>query len=264
MLLATSALATSAGAQDVPLRIRASDGVHLAATLSVPPRPGPHPAVLLIAGFGPHDREGRLQDDSYAKWSEALVRRGIAVLRYDKRGIADSEGDALAWLDPTVLEADALVAARALAARAEVDQTRIAIIGHSQGGDIALIAGAAAPSVDRVVTLAAPARPLSAYARGGIEIVRRLAGPRAAAAIARANPQRDARALRAPLLIVHGDADRTVPVGDSLLLSTARRSTGRPTRRAIVPGLGHQLLNEGAQVPPGLATRIARFVRTGA
>lgn len=262
-LVGSAFLAGSAAGAEVPLSFVSGDGVRLAGTLTVPKSPGPHPAALLVGGFGPHDRDGRLQGDSYARWSEALTARGVAVLRYDKRGIADSEGGNLAWLDRTLLEADAAAAVRVLAARPEVDRSRVAIVGHSQGGDIALIAGTAVPSVRRVVTMAAPARPLSAYARTSLTALRALAGNRAAAAIASANPVRDAARLRAPLLIVHGTADNTVPVTDANLLRNARRSAGRPTLRAIVPGLGHQLLTPDERPPAGLVARIARFVRSG-
>ncbi len=72
----------------------AAAGVTLAGTLTEPPGAGPFPAALLIVGSGPHDRnETILGHKPFWVLADYLTRRGIAVLRYDKRGIGASTGD---------------------------------------------------------------------------------------------------------------------------------------------------------------------------
>ncbi|MBI2684555.1 MAG: alpha/beta fold hydrolase [Actinobacteria bacterium] len=255
------AMPGTARAREVPLVIRAADGTPLSATLSLPDGPGPFPAAVIVSGFGPDRRDGRFLGGVYRMWSRALVANGVAVLRYDKRGIGDSGGSALAWLNAPVLQRDIAPVARALARRREVDPSRVALIGHSQGGDLVLAETPKVPFVRRVVTLAAPGRPLAALApSGGIRVVRRLAGSAAANALIRANPIRDAARVRQPVLVVHGTADRVVPVGDAARIVGARRRAGRATELVRVPGLGHQLLDARGRVPPALARRVARFV----
>jgi uncharacterized protein len=70
-----------------------SKGVELKGTLTVPTNSKNYPLVLLIAGSGPTDRDGnqpRMKNNSFKKLSEALADKGIASVRYDKRGIAAS------------------------------------------------------------------------------------------------------------------------------------------------------------------------------
>ena len=84
-------------------------GVTLAAR-SPPAGRGPHPGVVLVGGFGPSDRDGVLGGGGsgvYREIADGLARRGVAVLRYDKRGIGDSAAPNLSWLDARPLAADA-------------------------------------------------------------------------------------------------------------------------------------------------------------
>jgi alpha-beta hydrolase superfamily lysophospholipase len=94
----------------------------------------PYPAVVLLHGSGPQSRWGR-----HRYWADQFARAGVATLIYDKRGSGDSGGD---WRSSSfeALSDDALVAIRLLAARADIDRTRIGLFGHSQGGVIAPLA----------------------------------------------------------------------------------------------------------------------------
>jgi predicted acyl esterase len=101
-----AALLLLAGAPASPTEravgIPAGRGVTLAGTLSLPAGRGPFQAVALVGGFGPIDRDGALGGGGsgvYRQIAQGLARRGVAVLRYDKRGIGDSTGPNLAWLD---------------------------------------------------------------------------------------------------------------------------------------------------------------------
>ena len=110
--------------------------VKLAGTFSVPNGPGPFPAVLLIAASGPEGRDenagGHLV---FVVLADHLLRQGVAVLRYDKRGVGASTGDFdKATFDDLV--SDAAAAFRYLKSRPEVDPHRVGVIGHSEGGSI--------------------------------------------------------------------------------------------------------------------------------
>ncbi len=134
--------------------------VMLAGTLSRPAGDGPAPAIVLVSGSGPQDRDESLAPlaaiKPFAIIADALARAGVAVLRYDDRGTARSTGDYAAATVPD-FTADAAAAVAYLHTRSDIDATRIGVLGHSEGGlDVAEIA-AADPSIAFVVGMAPPA-----------------------------------------------------------------------------------------------------------
>jgi len=127
-------------------------GVTLAGTYSAPKGEGPFPAVVLIAGSGPNTRdEDVFGHKVFLVLADALNRAGIAVLRYDKRGVGASTG-AYAQATTADFASDAEVAARWLSARKDVKT--IGLIGHSEGGIIAPIVANRDPAVKFIVMLA--------------------------------------------------------------------------------------------------------------
>jgi fermentation-respiration switch protein FrsA (DUF1100 family) len=136
-----------------------SDGITLAATLTIPLGKGPFPAVLLIAGSGPHDRdESLLGHKPFLVLSDYLTRKGIVVLRADKRGIGKSTGNyAAATTADFASDAEAGVAY--LKTRPEVDVHKIGLVGHSEGAIIAPMAAVADHNVAFVVMMAGSAVP---------------------------------------------------------------------------------------------------------
>lgn len=155
-------IAPGAGAGEVPLppappapsEVEISfpgyKGFGLQGTLSLPsPLPaGGAPAVLLLPGSGPTDRNGNppgIEINLLEQMAERLAGQGFAVLRFDKRATATYQPK---WpVDPALLadffswegfSGDARAAFEMLRARPEVDRTRSAIVGHSEGGLIAL------------------------------------------------------------------------------------------------------------------------------
>ena len=135
----------------------AAAGVTLAGTLTLPKGAGPFPAALLIAGSGPNDRDEALANHRpFLVLADHLTRKGIAVLRYDKRGIGKSTGsaDQATTVD---LAADAQAALTYMKSRKEINPAKIALIGHSEGAMIAPLVAAQSKDAAWVVLLAAPA-----------------------------------------------------------------------------------------------------------
>jgi fermentation-respiration switch protein FrsA (DUF1100 family) len=133
--------------------------VTLAATLTLPPGRPPFAAVLLIAGSGPQDRdESLLGHKPFLVLSDYLTRQGIAVLRADDRGVAQSTGNfATATTADFATDTEAGVAY--LKTRAEIDPNKIGLIGHSEGGVIAPMVAARNTSVAFIVMMAGPGVP---------------------------------------------------------------------------------------------------------
>jgi uncharacterized protein len=134
----------------------AKAGIQLAGTLTIPAGKGPFPAVVLVTGSGPQDRNEELMGHKpFLVVADYLSRNGIAVLRYDDRGTAGSKGDFAAATTMDFAD-DAEAAFTFLAARREVDPKRVGIVGHSEGGIIAPIVASRNPAVSFIVLLAGP------------------------------------------------------------------------------------------------------------
>lgn len=128
----------------------------LAGTLTLPDGDGPHPGVILVTGSGPQDRdETLLGHKPFAVLADHLTRAGIAVLRYDERGVGASGGDfATATSDDFARDAEAALAW--LASRPEVDRDRVGIVGHSEGGLVAPMVASRSELPAFIVMLAGP------------------------------------------------------------------------------------------------------------
>jgi fermentation-respiration switch protein FrsA (DUF1100 family) len=135
------------------------EGVTLAGTLTLPSGTGPHPAALLVSGSGPQNRDEEVFGHRpFLVLADALTRRGIAVLRFDDRGVGGSGGDPRqATSEDFALDAEGGV--DFLAAQPQVARGRIGIIGHSEGGLIAPLVATRSDRVGFLVLLAAPGVP---------------------------------------------------------------------------------------------------------
>ena len=137
--------------------VTADDGLSLAGTLTLPDGPGPYPAVLVLNGSGPLDRDAntrRLRMELGAPLAAALAANGIASLRYDRRGVGATPGNwrATGFVDN---RRDAAAAVRALAEQADI--RAVGVVGHSEGAVHAMSLGSH-PQVHAVVLLAGFAR----------------------------------------------------------------------------------------------------------
>jgi len=134
-------------------------GVTLAGTLTEPKTEGKFPAVVLITGSGPQDRDETVFNHKpFLIIADYLTRRGIAVLRVDDRGMGKSTGS-LEKATTDDLVGDTLAAVNYLQTRADIDLTKIGLIGHSEGGMIAPLAATRAPEIAFIVLLAGPGIP---------------------------------------------------------------------------------------------------------
>ncbi|MFW6313322.1 MAG: alpha/beta hydrolase family protein, partial [Spirochaetota bacterium] len=116
-------------------------GITLAGTITRPGGEGPFPAVVLISGSGQQNRDEEVFGHRpFHVLADALTRSGIAVLRYDDRGVGESDGaETLADMTTRDSAGDAAAALAFLEDRAYVDPRRAGLIGHSEGALIALM-----------------------------------------------------------------------------------------------------------------------------
>ncbi len=149
-------------------------GISLAGTLSMPAKEGKFPAVILISGSGPQNRnEELLNHRPFLVIADYLTRNGIAVLRYDDRGVAKSTGvfKAATSMD---FASDAESAMKYLMTRHEINHNQIGLMGHSEGGLIAPILAARNKEVAFIVMLAGPGTKGSILLLKQIELIDRV------------------------------------------------------------------------------------------
>ncbi len=255
----------------------------LAGTLTLPKAgAAPFPAAVIISGSGSQDRDGTAVADLYRLVAERLSSNGVAVLRVDDRGSGRSSMPAKqsSYRD---LVNDTRAAFEYLLKRGEIDKTRVALVGHSEGAETAaiiaaedsrvaavvLLAGSSRP-VDKVVTeqalfqlaLAGPLDPsdkmkLPAISRHLAEIFEQVkATPAPASAAddkfawfrehAANDPSATVRRVRVPVLILNGERDALVLPYHAVALAEALAESGnKRTTLRIFPNLTHLFTPSG-------------------
>jgi uncharacterized protein len=186
--------------------------VRLAGTLTLPPGDGPFPAVLLITGSGAQNRnEELLGHKPFLVLADHLTRAGIAVLRVDDRGVGGSTGDSTGILAATSADfaEDALAGVRFLKGHAKIAADRVGLLGHSEGGLIAPLAGSRSTDVAFIILLAGsgvpgfellPAQVEALNLAGGIPAVQaRKDGELTRAAVELVRAEKDDAVLRTKL-----------------------------------------------------------------
>lgn len=267
----------------------------LSGTLTLPEGDGPWTTALLVAGSGPTDRDGNTPllpaaIDNLKRLAHALARRGIASVRYDKRGVGRSSCPGLREesLRFEHLVDDAALLAGHLAQDGRIG--RLLLAGHSEGALVALLAAQGMP-VAAVACIAGAGAPASSVMRQQID---RLLPPELGAqalatldALARQQPvprvpdellllfrpsvqpylmswfRHDPRAVLArldiPVLLMHGSADAQVGADHA-----RRLHAGRPgARLCIVDGMDHLLALNGevAAGAEAIATGMAEWLQ---
>jgi uncharacterized protein len=131
-------------------------GVTFAGTLTKPQGPGSFPAVLLITGSGPQNRNEELMGHKpFLVLADDLTKRGLAVLRVDDRGVGGSTGsrDTATGED---FAGDVLAGVAYLKSRSDVEAKRIGLVGHSEGATIAAMVAASSKDIAFIAMLAGP------------------------------------------------------------------------------------------------------------
>ncbi len=130
------------------------DSVTLAGTLTIPQGKGKFPVVVLITGSGPQNRDEEIMGHKpFLVIADYLTRNGIAVLRYDDRGIGESTGK-FSEANSFDFSNDVEAAVEYLKTRKDIQKSQIGLIGHSEGGLIAPMVAARNKDVSYIVLLA--------------------------------------------------------------------------------------------------------------
>ena len=138
----------------------AADNIQLAGTLTIPKGVSNPTVAILISGSGPQNRDEELMGHRpFLVLADHLTRAGIAVLRYDDRGIGKSKGD-FSQAITVDFATDAEAAVQYIQARPEFKSSKIGLIGHSEGGMIAPMVASRNRAIDFVVLLAGPGMPI--------------------------------------------------------------------------------------------------------
>lgn len=134
--------------------------IQFGATITIPSGKGPFPAIVLISGSGPQNRNCEiLGHQLFSVLANQLTNKGFVVLRYDERGIGKSTGR---FSNATTADFanDASAGVDYLLSRTEVDKDKIGLIGHSEGGIVAPMIAAQRSDINFLVLLAAPGIPI--------------------------------------------------------------------------------------------------------
>lgn len=274
----------------------------LSGTLTIPKGKGPFPAVVLIQGSGPNDRDETVgANHPFADIADGLASRGIIVLRFDKRTYAYRKLDSQkTTVDAEVIE-DGVAAVRLLRARRDVAQDRIFVIGHSLGAMLAPEIAKKAWPVAGIVMLAPSGRRLPQL----IVEQTRFLGQASPGQLAEMERQADelsahkmpatqnffnapasyyydldardevaiARSLDVPILILHGSRDYPAVDEDIRDWQTGLKGDAK-VQVETLPGLNHLLIASADKPTPaeysapghvdvGVIGTIASFIANG-
>ena len=276
-------------AEEVRVR-NAAAGIGLAGTLTLPKvSSGTRvPAVVLITGSGFQDRDeaspGLRGWRPFRQIADTLSRRGIAVLRLDDRGIGGSDRGSP---DATTMDfaGDIRAAVAYLRTRPEIDASRIGLVGHSEGAQIAPIVAADDSALRAIVMVAGPSRVGRRISDAQVAYVMdeaKLTGAARDSALRVNDAARDtmmtqnawirfwmsydplpvARRVKAPVLILQGATDRQVTADQAEELAAAVRSGGnRDVTVRVFPNMNHLLVEDPHGGYAGYATLPSLEVR---
>jgi dienelactone hydrolase len=231
-----------------------------AATLTIPPGPGPFPAAVMVHGSGPQTRE------EFQAFAAYLTSIGVAVLADDKRGVGQSggtyPGEAATHSTLDILARDAQAEVRFVATLPQIDPKRVGLFGDSQAGWIIPLAAAREQSVRWALPLAGPTATVDETDLWGSLAGKSQSPPSGTHAemLAQVRTQRPSgfdprpslEKLSIPIFWVFADDDRNVPTELSIERLQALKS-GHDFSWTVLKGT-HALL----QLPTGLYSSLAQ------
>lgn len=254
-------------AEDV--RVPTPKGHALAGTLTLPSSGSPpYPAVLLITGSNPQERD-HVQNSRgparrykpFRQIADAISRKGIAVLRMDDQGVGCSQGGPLETVTIQERADDSRAGIAYLRGRKEIDGKRIALLGLSEGANIGPMIAAADPSIRAVVLMAPTAtngykiaeyqrrcklaerddlsdaekeQALAKSMQGLRDALAKGEGSRWYRSFIDYAPLPTARKVVCPALILHGDKDMHIPVDHAHLVAKAMRASGNDDVTVVI------------------------------
>lgn len=218
-------------------------GWPLPGTLTLPNGPGPFPAVVLVHGSGPADRDETVgANKPFKDLAVGLASRGIAVLRYEKRSRA--HGPQMAALASMTVKDevvdDALAAAALLRASPKIDPARVFVLGHSLGGMLVPRIAAGDPNLAGAIVMAGAARPLE---QAIVEQTKYLAGADGTVTADEQKQIDDAAKVAGEVRALEGGAGGTgrrdvslVPGAESPVRTGSRQEPARGVRSTVARG----------------------------
>jgi len=262
------------------VRVPTRGGFELAGTLTRPAGSARVPCVITITGSGPQDRDEKIAlvhgYRPFRQLADTLSRCGLAVLRLDDRGIGES-GGRFAGSTSADFSDDVDDAFHWLARQRGIDSTRIALLGHSEGGLIAPIVALREPRIAALVLMAGPAwdgRRILLY-QSEWAVKKKVSGAALDSALVVAGRQIDSLAVsdqwygffvgydplgvprklaRPHVLLMQGETDRQVTAGQANELAAAFRSSGnKDVTVHLLPATNHLFLPDTTGDPAGYA-----------
>lgn len=258
---------------------------HLFGTLTIPEQTQACPIVLIVPGSGPTDRDGNsamgLQTNAYKMLSEDLAKNGIATLRFDKRGIGKSKPATASESELTFETYINDVVAWILRIKSDQRFATIAVLGHSEGSLIGMIAAqqtnaaglislsGVGKSADKLLqeqlkTKLPPqllnesnkildslriGKTVSNVDPSLLSLYRPSVQPYMISWI-KYDPQKEIGKLKMPVLIIQGSTDLQVSVEDAKLLSSAKPDA----KLLIIDNMNHVLKESDSDIQSNMAT----------
>lgn len=246
-----------------PVSFNAADGTMVPGYLTLPAgSDGKNlPAIVM-----PHGGPGARDEWGFDWLAQYYAHRGFAVLQPNFRGSA-GYGDA--WFMKNGFQSwrtavgDVSDAGRWLVSQGIGDPAKLAILGWSYGGYAALQSAAVAPDLFKAVVAIAPVTDLVQLKENAMRYTSGVttrdfigSGPH----VREGSPAQNSAAIKAPVMLVHGDLDLNVPVAQSRLMNDRLKDAGKKSEMIIYPGLDHQLEDSAARAD--MLRKSEQFIRS--